>query len=74
MVVKLWALIIGGQKTSRPFGSEATFFASLHSKLLLFERPGFESRPGQTLRTYIFAVQWPTWPKIIFMKGLINVY
>ena len=30
------------------------FFASLYSKLLLFEHPGFESPRGQTLRVWLF--------------------
>ena len=50
------------------FGFEATFFATLCSKSLLSERPGFESRRGQTLRAYNFAALWPTGPKITFFE------
>ena len=42
------------KKYSRPFGFEATFFASLFSESLLSERPGFDPRPGQTLRAHNF--------------------
>ena len=42
------------KKVSRPFGFEATFFASLFSESLLSERPGFDPRPGQTLRVHNF--------------------
>ena len=42
------------KKYSRPFGFEATFFASSFSELLLSERPGFDSRLGQTLRAHNF--------------------
>ena len=40
------------KKNSRPFGFEATFFAILCSESLLSERPGFESRAGQSLATH----------------------
>ena len=43
------------KKKLRHFGFEATFFATLCSKSLLSEQPGFESRSGQTLRSYSFA-------------------
>ena len=50
------------------FGFEATFFATLCSKSLLSERPGFESRRGQTLRSYIFAAPWPRGLKITLFE------
>ena len=53
------------KKKLRQFGFEATFFATLCSKLLLSERPGFESRPAQTLKAYIFEAFWPRGPKTI---------
>ena len=56
------------KKNSRLFGFEATFFTSLCSELLLSGRPGFDSRPGQTLRAYIFARLWPTGLKIINLE------
>ena len=37
------------KKISRPFGFEATLFATLHSKSMLFRRPGFDSRMAQSL-------------------------
>ena len=33
---------------------------TLYSESLRFERPGFDSRRGQTLRAYSFAALWPT--------------
>ena len=62
------------KKYSRPFGFEATFFASLFSESLLSERPGFESRLAQTLRAYSFAAPWPAGLKIDFLEDLIYVY
>ena len=56
------------KKKLRQFGFEATFFATLCSKSLLSERPGFESRPAQTLKTYIFEAPWPTGPKTNFFE------
>ena len=47
---------VGIQKKSRPFGSEATFFASLYSESLLFKQPGFDSWTVQTLKGYSLAV------------------
>ena len=41
------------------FGFEATFFATLCSKSLLSERPGFDSRRAQTLKACIFEVLLP---------------
>ena len=52
------------KKFIRPFGFEATFFASLYSESLLSERSGFESRPGQTLRVCIFK-------NIVFLGFLV---
>ena len=61
---KLQACKVGEQKKKlRQFGFEATFFATLCSKLLLSEGPGFESRQAQTLKAYIFEASWPTKPK-----------
>ena len=65
----IYSKVIGCQssrskKYSRPFGFEATFFASLFSESLLSERPGFDPRPAQTLRAYNFALFWPIRPKI----------
>ena len=48
------------------FGFEATFFATLCSKSLLSERPGFESRPAQTLKAYNLAAPCPAGMKIDF--------
>ena len=62
------------KKTSRPFGFEATFFASLCSESLLFGRPGFDPWPAQTLRTYSFAAPWPTGLKFVFIEDLIFIY
>ena len=56
------------KKKLRHFGFEATFFATLCSKSLLSERPGFESRPAQTLKAYIFEAFWPTGPKTSFFE------
>ena len=56
------------KKNSRPFGFDAMFFASLHSKWLLSERPGFDPRLVQTLRAYNFAAPWPIGQKILFKK------
>ena len=50
------------------FGFKATFFATLCSKSLLSERPGFDSRPVQTLKAYIFEASWPTGPKTNFFE------
>ena len=49
-VSKLETLKVCGQKKLRHFGFEATPFATFVSELLLFGRPGFESRLAQTLR------------------------
>ena len=56
------------KKMLRHFGFEATFFATLFSESLLSERPGFDSRPAQSLRGYIFATLWPKGPKISSFK------
>ena len=42
--------------------------AILCSESLLSERPGFESRPAQTLKAYIFEAPWPTGPKTNFFE------
>ena len=54
-VAKLWTLKVGCQKKVETFWVRGYFFASLHSKLLLFEQPGFDPRPAQTLGTHISA-------------------
>ena len=54
------------KKSSRPFGFESMFIARLHSESLLSERPGFDSRPAQTLRVYNFAQLWSIGSKITF--------
>ena len=54
------------KKYSRPFGFEATFFASLFSESLLSERPGFDPRPGQTLRAHNFEALGPAGSKTNF--------
>ena len=56
------------KKNMRHFGFEATFSASSYSKSLLSERPGFDSRPVQTLKAYIFEASWPTGQKTIFFE------
>ena len=56
------------KKIPRPFGFEATFFASLCSESLLSERPGFDSRPAQTLKACNFEDLGPTGPKINFFE------
>ena len=56
------------KKKLRQFGFEATFFATLCSKSLLFERPGFDPRPAQTFKAYIFEASWPTRPKTNFFE------
>ena len=48
------------------FGFEATFFATLCSKSLLSERPGFDS--VQTLKAYIFEASKPTGLKTNFFE------
>ena len=67
------------KKKLRQFGFEATFFATLCSKLLLSEGPGFESRQAQTLKAYIFEASWPTGPKTnsfersdLYLLGLVK--
>ena len=52
----------------RHFGFEATVFASLCSKPLLFGRPGFDSRRLQTLRAHNFVALEPTGSKTIFFE------
>ena len=74
VAAKLWAVKVGGKKIFRPFGFEATFFASLYSESLLSERFGFESRQAQTLRADSFAAPWPTGLKIVFIEDLIFIY
>ena len=46
------------KKNMRHFGFEATFSASSYSKSLLSERPGFDSRRAQTLKTCNFVTVW----------------
>ena len=48
------------KKDSRPFESEAIFFASLYSESLLFGQNGFNYRSLQNLRAYNFEFLWPT--------------
>ena len=55
------------KKNSRPFGFEATFFAILLSKSLLFGRPGFDPRTAQTLKVYSFVAPWYAGIKISFL-------
>ena len=52
----------------RPFGFEATFFASLYCELLLFGRPGLDSRRLQTLRAHNFVPLRPTGSKTNFFE------
>ena len=59
------------KKYSRPFGFEATFFASLFSESLLSERPGFDPRPGQTLRAHNFEALGPAGSKTNFFESPI---
>ena len=74
MAAKLWTLKVGSQKTSRLFGFEAIFFVILYSELLLFGRPGFDSRQLQTLKAQNFVALGPTGSKTSFLKDLIYLY
>ena len=56
------------KKSSRPFGFEATFFASLCSESLLFGWPGFDPRRLQTLRAHNFVALGPTGSKTTFFE------
>ena len=56
------------KKKLRHFGFEATFFVSLHSESLLSERPGFDSRPAQTLKACNFVDFGPSRPKTNFFE------
>ena len=67
-VAKLWATKVGVKKSPRPFEFEAIFFATLCIELLLSERPGFDTRPAQSLRGYSFATFGSKWPKITFFE------
>ena len=69
LLQRYWPSKLVVKKYSRPFGFEAMFFASLHSESLLSERPGFESRPGQTLRANNFAALGPAGSKTNFFEG-----
>ena len=56
------------EKKSGPFGFEATFFSIVHSELLLFGRPGFDSRQLQTLKAHNFVALGPTGSKTTFFE------
>ena len=67
-VAKMQTLKVGGQKKSRHFGFEATFFAILYSESLLLGRPGFDSRRLQSLRAHNFLALGPTGSKTTFFE------
>ena len=56
------------KKTPRPFGFEATFFASLYSESLLSGRPWFDSRTLQTLGAYNFEILGSARSKTTFFE------
>ena len=69
MAAKLWTLKVGSQKNFQTFWVRGYIFAILYSELLLFGRPGFDSRRLQTLKAYIFQAFQPTGPKTNFFES-----
>ena len=65
---KLQAAKVGGRKKIWTFWVQGYIFLDRNSELLLFGRPGFDSRQLQTLKAHNFVALGPTGSKTTFFE------
>ena len=65
------AVKVGFEKKYETFWVRGYIFRYLHSESLLSERPGFDPRPGQTLRAHNFEALGPAGSKTNFFESPI---